>query len=124
MNPMEEQMRKYIIPSLAAAGLLSMNSLAAADTRDFELVNSTRFPFTSTYFATKSINVWKRTRGYGLAAHSSEDITFDDSGDCVVKMKIDWNGTNSQWINGFDLCSVSKIEVVEESDGRLTAFSR
>jgi hypothetical protein len=116
-------MRKYITLSLAAAGLLSMNSLAAADVRDFKLVNSTRFPFTSTYFATQSYNVWNRTRGNGLAAHSWEDIDFDDFGDCQVKMKIDWNGTNSQWLNGFDLCSISKIEVLEESDGTLRAIS-
>jgi hypothetical protein len=117
-------MRKYITLSLAAAGLLSMSSLAGADTRDFHLVNGTRFTFTSTYFATESNNIWDRTRGYGLAAHSSENINFDDSGDCVVKMKIDWNGTNSQWLNGFDLCSINTIEVVEESNGTLRAFSR
>jgi hypothetical protein len=117
-------MRKYMTLSLAAVGLLGMNSLAMADLRDFKLVNSTRFPFTSTYFATTSINVWNRTRGYGLAANSSQDINFDDSGDCLVKMKVDWNGTNSQWLNGFNLCSISRIEVVEESDGTLRAIYR
>jgi hypothetical protein len=108
--------------TLLFAGLVALTApttlLAHETTRDFKLVNDSRWNITDVYFSTADSNTWSPLRnGFVAGDGGVANVQFDNAGECNVQLKVRLeNGEFKEWLNGFNLCAVSKIDIYYNGD--------
>ncbi len=109
--------------SLFAAGALAMALMtlapvaAIAAPQDFELTNSTGYEIKSVFISPHSSNDWQEdvlgqdtlADGAGVKIHfpggRGETCDWD------LKVVYTSDGSSAEWTDGFDLCTVSQIDI-------------
>ncbi len=95
----------------------------AANDRDFSVVNATGSVIQSVWLSTFSDNQWHRVRNLSnLADGDSSDVGFDGTGPCRVQLRVVMgDGSNHDFTDGFNLCTVTTITVYFNKSGSMIA---
>ena len=115
----------YIAAGLLAAGLAFAPVAAVAAPQDFELHNSTGYEIKSVFISAHSSNDWQEdVLGEDtLADDGSVKIHFPGGrgATCDWDLKVTYteDGTSAEWTQGFDLCTISSIDI--KWDGKTTS---
>jgi len=101
---------------------------AVAGDQDFTLVNKTGYQIDEVYVATPSSKTWgKDIMGDGVLADNAQKIVkFKNSTtSCKWQMSVKFeDGSNVEWEDAFDLCTVEKITLkYSKSTGVTTAVA-
>jgi len=96
---------------------------AAANDRDFTIVNNTDDTIDGMWLSTRDSDTWYAISHFQtLAPGDSTEITFDQSGKCQVQLRIHLDdGTAHEWPAGFNLCKISKIRIYQDNQGNYQA---
>ena len=104
---------------VAAFLLVGHAGSALAQNRDFTLQNNTRLGIAKMYLSSFNLNKWIRVRSASIDSGESQGIEFDNAGPCQMQLRIEFtNGQVSEWLDGFNLCKVSKITVYYDGGTR------
>ena len=108
---------------LAVALLCAAAWPGKANNRDFTVINATGSMIQSVWLSTFNDNQWHRVRNLAnLSDGDSTDVSFDSSGPCRVQLRVVMrDGTNHDFTDGFNLCTVSIITVYFANDGSMIA---
>ena len=96
---------------------------AAANDRDFTIINGTDDTIDGMWLSTRDSDTWYAVSHFkDLGPGDSTSITFDESGKCQVQLRIHLDdGTAHEWPAGFNLCKISKIRIYLDNQGNYQA---
>jgi hypothetical protein len=97
---------------IIAMSVLFGSGGAQAASRDFTLVNQTRYDISNVYLSTFGLSRWIRARVDGVDSGDDVEIDFDNQGPCRMQLKVQFSdGNTAEWLDGFDFCSISTITI-------------
>lgn len=102
--------------ALFLAGWLGSPARSYAYSRNFQIFNDTTSTIQSVWTSAYGDKYWHMVRGLNdLAPGNQSKVVFNQTGPCIVQLRVKINGRNYDWRNGFNLCSVSTITIYYNS---------
>jgi hypothetical protein len=94
-----------------------------ANNRDFTVINGTGDTIQSVWLSTFGDNQWHRVRNLNnLPDGDTAEVSFNSSGPCRVQLRVvSADGSNHDFVDGFNLCEVSIITVYFNNGGGMMA---
>jgi hypothetical protein len=103
-----------VLAALPLAIALGSGQAAAQQVgnRDFMLNNLTRFDIDKVSTSTADSDVWTVIRNSGVRSGSAVSFRFDNVGECVLQLRVDFtDGNYAAWTGGIDFCNIDTITI-------------
>lgn len=121
-------MKHLILAAVAACAFALLTpTLASAAPQDFNLTNSTGYEIKSVYISAHSSNDWEEdVMGSDVLANGgSVEIHFPggrgETCDWDLKVVYSVDDSTAEWTDGFDLCTITSIDIKWDKDTNVTS---